>query len=392
MKPAEVESPSQTQVLLADDDDDLRRALERALARAGFTVTAVASGPAALAALSEKAIDVLISDIDMPGLSGIELLHAVQGIDRDLPVILLTGSPRLDTAMAAVNLGAYRYLTKPVTLVELERVVRRAGLVRAFAKLKQRALAVVHSEDAGRLGLDEGLNRCLDALWMAYQPIVSERGATLVGFEALMRTDDPELKRPDVIIETAQKLQRERELGRLVRSRVAQGVAQTPADAVVFTNLLPIDLMDPELFEADAPLSGVAGRVVLELTERATLDSISNLPDRVRSLREMGFRLAVDDLGAGYSGLSSITQLEPDWVKLDMSLIRGIHQSTPRQAVVRSMVQLCLSMNVKVIAEGIEEEAEAETLYGLDVHNFQGYLFAKPAREINWVPRAATSP
>lgn len=371
-------------VLLVDDDPSVRGVVEKLLRRAGFAPVAAGGVVAARQCLEADDFDVVVTDINMPGPSGVQFLAELHERDPDLPVILVTGAPQLETAMMAINLGAYRYLTKPIDSGELERTVRRAGLVRSFALLKQRAVAAVGAEDASRLDLDRELDRSIDALWMAFQPIVHGRETSLLGFEALLRSDHPSLRRPDEVLDAAQRLGRSNELGRAIRLFVASHMRQLPDGATMFINLLPSDLLDPELVDPDAPLNAHASRVMLELTERATLGSVPNLGARVRALRELGFRLAIDDLGAGYSGLASITQLEPDVVKLDMSLVRGIQQSEARQAVVRSMVDLCRSMHLDVIAEGIEEPAEADTLWSLGIENLQGYLFGRPRRELRW--------
>ncbi len=95
-------------------------------------------------------------------------------------------------------------------------------------------------------------------------------------------------------------------------------------------------------------------------------------------LREMGFRLAVDDLGAGYAGLASFTRIEPDVVKLDMSLVRGVDGSPLKQSVVRSVLNLASELATDVVSEGIEVPAERDTLAALGCRLFQGYLFGKP--------------
>jgi EAL domain-containing protein (putative c-di-GMP-specific phosphodiesterase class I) len=118
--------------------------------------------------------------------------------------------------------------------------------------------------------------------------------------------------------------------------------------------------------------------VVFEITERATLDSISDLPRRMARLRSLGYRIALDDLGAGYSGLSSFTQLEPDVVKVDMSLIRGIEGSAMKQKLVGSVVTLCAELGILIIAEGIETPGERDALVTLGGDLCQGYLFARP--------------
>jgi EAL domain-containing protein (putative c-di-GMP-specific phosphodiesterase class I) len=101
----------------------------------------------------------------------------------------------------------------------------------------------------------------------------------------------------------------------------------------------------------------------------------------VAKLKALGFQLALDDLGAGYAGLSSFTQLEPNVAKLDMSLVRGIDTDSRLQIIVRSMKGLCDDLGVQVVAEGVETPGERDTLSSLGYNIFQGYLFAKPNRD-----------
>ena len=97
-------------------------------------------------------------------------------------------------------------------------------------------------------------------------------------------------------------------------------------------------------------------------------------------LRKFGYRIAIDDLGAGYAGLTSFAQLEPEVVKVDMSLVRGIDSSPVKQKLVRSIIALCTELGIQLVAEGIETPAERDTLVGLGGDLCQGYLFAKPGR------------
>ncbi len=118
---------------------------------------------------------------------------------------------------------------------------------------------------------------------------------------------------------------------------------------------------------------------MLEVTERASLDAVKDVGARISVLRYGGYRIAVDDLGAGYAGLSSFVSLEPEFVKLDMSLVRDVRLA-PRfaNASWTSMTSLCLEMNIRVIAEGVEtsEESDCVKKAGCDLQ--QGFLFAKP--------------
>jgi EAL domain-containing protein (putative c-di-GMP-specific phosphodiesterase class I) len=140
------------------------------------------------------------------------------------------------------------------------------------------------------------------------------------------------------------------------------------------------DLNDEELYSPDAPLSKIAARVVLEVTERASLYEVKNLTEGVRKLKALGFQIAIDDLGAGYAGLTSFTQLEPEVAKLDMSLVRGVDADPRRQSIVRSMKGLCDDLGMLVVAEGVETAAERDTLAELGCDLLQGYLFARPGR------------
>ena len=107
---------------------------------------------------------------------------------------------------------------------------------------------------------------------------------------------------------------------------------------------------------------------------------------RIARLREMGFRIAVDDLGAGYAGLTSFAQLEPEVVKLDMSLVRNVHSSAVKQKLVRSMTSLCSDMGIAVVAEGIEIIEERDVIIDLGCDLLQGYLYARPTRSMIYLP------
>jgi EAL domain-containing protein (putative c-di-GMP-specific phosphodiesterase class I) len=152
------------------------------------------------------------------------------------------------------------------------------------------------------------------------------------------------------------------------------------ADAVLFVNLHPRDLADEALFAAASPLARIAHSVILEITERASLDEVSDVRDRVARLRQLGFRLAVDDLGAGYAGLTSFATLEPDVIKLDMSLVRDVDTNLVKRRVVERMTALAHELGVLVVAEGVETVAERGALVATGCDLLQGYLLARPGR------------
>lgn len=368
-------------VLLAEDDEQVRRSLARSLIATGYEVVAAQDGREALKLLGEGAYDVIISDIAMPELDGIQLLRAIREHDTDVPVVLVTGVPDVATAMQAVKLGALVYLPKPIDLDEIKRVIARAVRLRRIARLKQEALMLVSEGGLGmsdRLGLEASFDRMLESLWMAYQPIVRTSDGSLFGYEALLRSNEKSLPHAGAILDAAERLDRIHELGRAIRARAIEPMPAAPAHALLFVNLHSRDLMDDMLFSRDAPLSTIAERVVLEITERASLDDVDDARSKVSRLRKMGFRIAVDDLGAGYAGLTSFAMLEPELVKLDMTLVRDIDRSATKQKLVRSVAGLCKELGMMVVGEGVETPAERDVLIECGCDLLQGYLFAKP--------------
>jgi EAL domain-containing protein (putative c-di-GMP-specific phosphodiesterase class I)/ActR/RegA family two-component response regulator len=370
-------------VLLVDDDPDVARPIQRMLRSAAYEVCVVLDGPTAIEAVRRQSFDVVVSDIFMPGMTGLSLLRAIRSHDLDVPVILTTGNPTVETAIEAVALGAMQYLAKPVRDKELLGVVEKATKLHRLTKLKREALDLLGAsgfEAGDRAGLHATLDRALAAMWVAFQPIVLSTERRVFGYEALLRTDEPLMKSPADILEAAERLGRLHELGRTIRAKVALAAPGCPPEAKLFVNLHAADLNDEELYSPDSLLSKLAARVVLEVTERASLDHVSQMESRVARLKALGYQIAVDDLGAGYAGLTSFTQLEPNIAKLDMSLVRGVDTDSRRQSIIRSMKSLCDELGVTVIAEGVETPEERAMLVQIGCNVLQGYLFAKPSR------------
>jgi EAL domain-containing protein (putative c-di-GMP-specific phosphodiesterase class I) len=228
--------------------------------------------------------------------------------------------------------------------------------------------------------LERAFKRAMDGLYMVFQPIVSWTEREVVAYEALVRTCEPELARPDLLFSAAERLDQIIPMGRRIRRSVAQLVPTAPERVSLFVNVHGGELADPELYDPDAPLSRVAHRVVLEITERWSLERFHDVGERIRALRDLGFSVAVDDLGAGYAGLTSFARLRPEVVKLDMSLIRGVNEDPTRQHLIRSLNGACRDLGIRVVAEGVETREERDTLISLGSNLLQGYFFSKPAR------------
>lgn len=354
-------------LLLVDDEPLLLRAFTRVLTRAGHDVTQAADGAAALALVSEHEYDGAFVDIGLPGAGGLEVMAALQRRDPELPVVLMTGAPSLQTAMDAVGTGALRYLCKPIDASALQQLAREV----IEARRRGSESAAVDVAETRRF------ERALAELYMVYQPIVRPTQRELFAYEALVRTREPSVPHPGALLDLAQRCDRLPELGRAIRRLVASRGDETTAR--LFINLHTADLLDEDLYDPAAPLARLSARVVLEVIERAGLEGIADLGGRLERLRAIGYRVAIDDLGEGYSGLTSLARVGPEFVKLDMSLVRGLDRLPTQRHIVRSTVQLCRVLGAEVIAEGVETEAERDALLELGCELLQGYLFARPA-------------
>jgi EAL domain-containing protein (putative c-di-GMP-specific phosphodiesterase class I) len=369
-------------VLLVDDDRDVLSVYAEILRQHGHEVDTASDGFSAIAMLGHRSYDVIVSDISMPGMDGLQFLRAVRELDLDVPVILNTGNPALETAVRAVEEGAFRYLLKPLATGEFEETVRRAARLHDLARLKRQSLELIGETGwalGDRAALEGRFARALDTLWMAFQPIVSLRTHRVFAYEALARSNEPTLSMPTEIFSAAERLGRVNDVGRAIRRSVAEALPRAPQDTLTFVNVHPLSLNDEDLYAADAPLSRAAHQIVIEITERVSLDGIQDTRLKVTALKALGFRVAVDDLGAGYAGLGALAQMEPDVVKIDMSLVRGVDSHPTKQTVIRSMTSLCRELGMGLVAEGVETTSERDTLAQLGCDLLQGYLFGRPA-------------
>jgi len=377
--PKHVEDPElPASVLVVDDEPVVLTLLERALEQK-FDVIPCHSAMDALALLRQGGFDAVVSDINMPGMNGIELLRAVHEHDPDVPVLLVTGLPSWEGAAEAIELGVFRYLPKPFDLKHLRDTVMQATRLCRLARLKREALSLAGLAGASdRAGLEASFERALATFGMAFQPIVSLSSKSVLGYEALLRSREPSLPGPEDVVDAAERLGATQRLGRATRAFAAHRRPLMSQDWLLFLNLHPSDLLDPELTDPTSPLVGMASHVVLEITERAPLVRLEDVRTRAAELRRLGFRIAIDDLGAGYAGLASFAVLEPDIVKVDMNLIRGIESSNVKRRLVSSVAALCREMDMLLVAEGVETAAERDILTDMGCDLFQGFLFARP--------------
>lgn len=215
----------------------------------------------------------------------------------------------------------------------------------------------------------------------AYQPIVDVRDRSVFAHEALVRGVNGEGALS--VLNRVDDTNRYR-FDQLCRTRAISTAARLGMDEYLSINFLPNAVYRPELcirstLEAARSHNFPLDRLIFETVESEHVCNNSHLTNILREYRQFGFKTAIDDFGAGYSGLTLLADFQPDLIKLDMALVRNVHLDPARQAIVRGIVTMCTDLNVTVIAEGIEQAGERDFLADCGIYLMQGYWFAKPA-------------
>lgn len=374
--------PASRRVLVIDDEPAVLRALGMVLQRRGFTVDTASSAKDALKQIPQQRYHAILSDIIMPEMTGVEFLRELRRHDLDVPVILMTAGPTLDSAIDAIEYGAQQYLLKPVEPDALVKAVGRAVALGELARAKREALAsgarkVVSLSE--RADLEAVLKRAYDTIRIVFQPIVSLKARKLYGYEALMRCDEALFTSYGALLSASERVAWRPIMARTIYQRIAAACAELPDGALLFVNVHPWDAQEGLLTGPDAPLEPLAKSIVLEIGDRTPQAQIDTFGTSVPALRSVGFRIAVDDLGAGGAGLVAFGKLVPDFVKLDGSLISGLDGNEGVAKMTRGMYALCRELDVRVIAEGVETAGEVDALAKMGADLAQGHAFGQPA-------------
>jgi EAL domain-containing protein (putative c-di-GMP-specific phosphodiesterase class I)/GGDEF domain-containing protein len=218
-----------------------------------------------------------------------------------------------------------------------------------------------------------------------YQPIVRLDDGEIHGFEALSAGPSGDIfENPEMMFSFAEETEQIVELERLCRMQAIRGATSLRSPQKLFINCSAHGFVDPELTSTKI-LEEVrrAGRepsdIVFEVTERVAITEWKQFRSILAALRGMGFSIAIDDMGAGYSSLQAVVEIEPDYLKFDVSLVRDIHLSPIKRNLLETLVVLAQKIDARVIAEGVESVQEFEALRTMDVTYAQGFYFAVPA-------------
>ncbi len=235
-------------------------------------------------------------------------------------------------------------------------------------------------------------------LRVRYQPIVALEDGFIHGFEALSAGPAGDVfENPEVLFSFAEETDQIVELERLCRQNAIRGAGRLRRGQKLFLNSSVPGFVDPELLTRglldDVAQAGLTpSDIVFEVTERVAITEWQHFRTIVAELRGHGFSVAIDDMGAGYSSLQAVAEIEPDYLKFDISLVRDIQISPIKRNLMETLVVLAGKIDARVVAEGVETSGEFAALRDMGVALGQGYFFAAPAALEDPVPARLPEP
>lgn len=221
-------------------------------------------------------------------------------------------------------------------------------------------------------------------LKIVYQPIVSLRSGGILGWEALTRgPQESYFRSPDIIFSFAEEAGLLYPLERVCRQLAVKNLGNLGRDQKLFLNIHPRTISDPNFVKGETLRlvreTGLSpSNIVFEITERHSIKDFSYFNKTLEHYRSQGFMVAVDDAGSGFSCLESIAEIRPDFIKIDMSLVRGIHLNPVKRSLLETFITFAEKIGCAIIAEGIETEEEMATLSNIGAHYGQGYFLGRP--------------
>ena len=225
-------------------------------------------------------------------------------------------------------------------------------------------------------------------IYPVYQPIVSLEDGSILGYEALSRNNREKSSLTiSNLFQIAEETEKVWELEALCRQHSLKHAVGKPKGAKLFLNV------DPNVIHDEKFKSGLTHKylekynlkpddIIFEITERSSIENADTFKTTIQHYKEQDFKIAIDDFGEGYAGINRVCAVMPDYIKLDMEIVRNIDKDSIKQTLAENLIRLCREIHVSMIAEGIETEEELKELIRLEVPYGQGYFIKKPHEEM----------
>jgi EAL domain-containing protein (putative c-di-GMP-specific phosphodiesterase class I)/CheY-like chemotaxis protein len=383
-----MEPPSRAiSVIVADDEPHIVEYLRMVLHLEGFDVAGTATDADGVVQLADHMHpDVALLDLRMPG-GGLEAARLIGSVSPDTRIVVFSADADAPEILPLLRAGIDGYVVKGAPPERLADAIRSAVAGGTYLAPTVSRFALdeltsrLHVEEQDLLRQNRVLDRVRDVIastrfQVVYQPIVDLRTGAPQGVEALTRFTATPLRPPDIWFDEAEQTGQRTSLELATASAALRALDELRPDLNLTVNISPAAALSGRLGEI--LLSVDLDRVVLELTEHAPVSDYPALTAALAPWREAGARVAVDDAGGGYASFAHILNLSPEFIKLDISLVRNIHIDRRRQALSRAITGFASELGVTVVAEGIETEAELDTVAGLGTALAQGFHLGRP--------------
>ncbi len=393
-------------LLIVDDEPQVRKLLETLLQHEGYQTLSASNGEEALQLVAQQPPDLILLDVMMPGMDGYEVASQLKGnpATANIPIIMLSALSESSARLSGLETGAEEFISKPVERVELWLRVRNLLRLKAHGdQLQQHSRRLEqqlsqHSDenvrmnvhDQARIDLEKALRHAVerDEFTLHYQPKVELASGAVCALEALLRWDRPGFGAvsPAVFVPVLESLGLIVPVGRWVIDRVCQQIAAWQRSAIgaveVSVNVSGHQLIEGDLI-ADIALILASHDVdphwlEVELTEGSLMENTQHTIAGLQRLRAMGVKISIDDFGTGYSSLAYLRRFPIDTLKIDIAFIREVTSNPQDAAITRTIIELAHSLNLRVVAEGVETQAQLAFLKAAGCDQIQGYLFSRP--------------
>ncbi len=366
---------SKKHILLVDDEIDFAAVMAMRLQLRGYEVSIAHNGEEALIKARGKP-ELILLDVMMPLMNGYETCSKLRQDNetKNIPIIMLTAKNiSSKDKVEGLQMGADDYIIKPFEIEELfariEALLRRSGLSEEMNECKTSLI-----EEFKSIVWKESVE-------ITFQPIFYLNPRNLFAYEVL--THGPkhsQLENPEKLFQCALDCGMFLELETMYRKKALKKINGLTDKKLFFFNTSPY-IIESEKFKEIISLYDKPEQIGLEITERAEIKNFPLYCQTLNSIRSLGFKIALDDVGNGYSSLDSVAEIELNYVKIDSTMVRDIAASPKKQNLVKAILQFCRQSKIISIGEGIETEDELHTLIDLGVEAGQGYLLGRPTLE-----------
>jgi EAL domain-containing protein (putative c-di-GMP-specific phosphodiesterase class I)/CheY-like chemotaxis protein len=364
-------------ILIIDDEPDFSKTMQFFLENSNFRVMTAMGAEEGLEKARFKP-NLILLDLRLPVMNGHEVCRRLKedAATRYIPVIMLTSQNETIDKVEAFGLGVVDYIGKDFPLEEI--LARIKGAINEISL----ATSAEAMQEKNKKILE--LRKIIDEknIRILFQPILELSTKRIIGYEALTRGPQGSImEHPIELFTTANDANMFFEIDTLCRSMSIKKAVFLGKDNILFLNtdptIISTDYFRNMEFLKDSAI--LPTQICIEITERTCVKNFEKLAVKLNYFKSMGIKIAIDDVGEGYSSLKAIAELKPEFIKIDISLVRGVDSDTIKSSLTQVIVELAKKVKSYAVAEGIETEDEYKTLLSMGVEYGQGYLFAKPS-------------